>query len=248
MSLMNERDAVWMAETGLYLLLEALLLAWAFTTDYELDTGAMGLGIIDPFFTLAMIWIGVVFSTKSTIAFLKRKSYRGLSDEWKGPLTDIKPYKFIKAETHDGKTAVNQLAIYPTGGTSKPSVRGMTGTKFLIFPEFYSMIFGGYVIIMAKLQTYNKGSHGDLLSHIVNKMSRIRGYKFNNTKIAVGEDYDPKFAVEIDNEWVVKETLTVSSNLMAEASINRKHNDMMEDSYRTRMQLRKYGYKPEEEI
>lgn len=248
MAILGERDAVWLAETGLYIFLEALLLVWAFTTDYIIDTGPLGFGEIDFFFTMAMAWICIVFSTKSTIAFLKRRSWRAISDEWKGPITDIKPTKYIKAESVNEDLAVNQLAIYPTGGTSKPSVRGMSGVRFLIFPHFYSETIGGNRIIMAKLQSYPKGKHGNILYHIIDNIKKLKGYKYNKTMIMVGEDYDPKFAVDKTEGWVVSENLISTSNLMAEASINRNHNDKAEDSQRIRMELRKYGVIVEDEV
>lgn len=243
----DEADVFKWGERFAYILFAILLFTWAFVSDLEMDLRWFGLGYVDPFFTFGVMWIGVVFIMKAGIAFLQRRSYRAMSDEWKGPLTDIKTDKIIGREGKTGAVAVNELAIFPTGGTSKPSVRGFTGTRFLIFPLFYSVIIGGYVIIMTKLRTYPKGSHGDLLYHIVNTMKKQKGFERNHTRIAVGENPDPKWAVWHNKEWVIGPDIVQGSNIVSEESINRKHNDLIDEGYRTRMELDKYGPLPEEE-
>lgn len=240
-------DGFQWAERFAYIIFAVLLFAWASVSDIEMDFRVIGLGYIDPFFSLGVAWIGVVFIMKGTIAMLQRRSYRGMSDEWKGPLTDYKPDKVIGHALKDGKVAVNQLAIFPTGGTSKPSVRGFTGTRFIVFPNFYSVVLGGYVIIMTKLHTYPKGTHGDLLSHIITTMNKQKGFRQNHTRIAVGENPDPKWAVEVNGEWIVRKAPGQSVNMMREASICRKHNDFIDDANRSRIKLSKPVYQPPEE-
>jgi len=245
-----EDDGFRWAERFAYIILAILLFAWAAISDIDVPTGVLGLGRVDPFFFLGVFWIAIVFSTKAGIAFLQRKSYRGISGVWKGPLTDIKSDNDIghQSKIIDGisQIAVNELAIYPTGGTSKPSVRGFTGVRFLIFPKYYCVKIGGYVIIMTKMATYPKGTHGNLLPHITEAMTKEKGFRFNHTMIAVGETPDPKWAVEENGEWIVRDAPDQALNVIEEASICRKLNDMMEDGYRSRLKLRAYGYKPEE--
>lgn len=235
------------AERFAYILLAVLLFTWAFMSDIEMDFRLLGLGYVDPLFTLGVMWIGIVFIMKGTIAMLQRRSYRAMSDEWKGPLTDIKPYKIIEGDTNNKGIAVNELTVVPTGGTSKPSVRGFTGIRFLVFPHFYSTIIGGYVIIMTKMHSYPKESHGDILPHIINSMNKLKGFRLNHTRIVIGENPDPKWPVNVDGEWVIKEEPSQILNLVEEASVCRKYNDFNEDAYRSREQLKAFGYRPEED-
>lgn len=240
----TDSDGFLWAERFAYILLAVLLFTWAFVSEIEIDLRSIGLGYVDPFFTLGVMWIGIIFIMKGTIAVLQRKSYRGLGDIWKGPLTDIKTNKSIGHSIFDGGLAINQLAIFPTGGTSKPCVRGFSGTRFIVFPIFYSVVFGGYVIIMSKLHSYPKKTHGDLLTHITTTMKKQKGFVFDYTKIIVGEHLDPKWAVKTDNGWVIEDAPSGSLNMVEEASICRMQYDMIEEAYRAREQLKIYGYIP----
>jgi hypothetical protein len=241
-----DREGFQVGEKFAYIVFAALLFMYAFISDLELDLTSIGFGHIDPFFTLGVLWITAIFSLKTTIAKLQRKSSRGMSDEWKGPLTDFKPKSTIGQELHNNEPVVNDLAIFPTGGTSKPSVQGFAGVRYLVFPLFYSVTIGGHIIIMTKMKIYRKYDHGDIMQHIMNALVKMKRFTKDHTRVAIGEFPDGKWATWEHNEWIVKRAITENVNLVEEAATCRTHNDLMDESYRLRNKLGKIGTPPPE--